>query len=74
MGKIYQLAPSFTEANARILLPALPMEACQTVLESPAAAKLLIALDIKAMFNNIPLPKELEYICGIITQDGVHTY
>ena len=73
MGKTYRLAPNFVEANARMLLPALPMEACPTVLDC-AGAKLLTTLDTKAIFNNISLPKELERFCGIVTQDGVYTY
>ena len=32
------------------------------------------ALDIKAAFNNIPLPSELKRFCGVVTQDGLFVY
>ena len=50
------------------------MEECAGVLDKLWGAKLLSALDVKATFNNIPLPKHLEKYCRIITQDVLMVY
>ena len=50
------------------------MEDCQAVLDSMQDSTLLLAIDIKAAFNNIPQPKALERFTGIITQDRIYTY
>ena len=50
------------------------MEECAGVLDKLQGAKLLLALDVKAVFNNIPLPKHLEKYCRIITQDVLMVY
>ena len=52
----------------------MPMEDCQAVLDSLEGSKLLSAIDVKAAFNNIPQPQEIERFTGIITQDGIYTY
>ena len=56
-GKTYLLAPNFAEVNARIACPAMPIENCQAVLDSMQGSTLLLAIDIKAAFNNILQPK-----------------
>ena len=50
------------------------MEDCQAVLDQLSGAKLLSALDVKAAFNNIPLPVHLEKYCGIITEYSLYVY
>ena len=74
VGKAYHLAPNFAEVNTRIACPAMPMEDCQAVLDSMQGSTLLLAIDVKAAFNNILQPKALEHFTGIITQDGIYTY
>ena len=73
-GKTYCLAPNFAEVNATIACPAMPMEDCQAVLDSMQDSTLLLAIDIKAAFNNIPQPKALEHFTKITTQDRIYTY
>ena len=78
VGKTCCLAPNFAEVNARIACPAMPMEDCQAVLDSMQGSTLhastfLLAIDIKAAFNNIPQPKALEHFTEITTQDGIYT-
>ena len=55
-------------------LPSQPMVSCAGVLDRLQGAKLLSTLDVKAAFNNIPLPQHLERYCGIITEDVVLVY
>ena len=43
------------------------MEECAGVLDKLQGSILLSVLDVKAVFNNIPLPKGLEKYCGIVT-------
>ena len=73
-GKTYRLTPNLAEANTRVQLPAQHMEECGGVLDKLQGAKLLSALDVKAAFNNIPLPTYLEQYCGIIMQDVLMVY
>ena len=66
-GKIYRLAPNLAEANTRVQFLAKPMEKCAVVLDKLQGSILLSVLDVKAAFNNIPLPDGLENYCGIVT-------
>ena len=71
-GQKFWLAPNLEEVNSRVQLPAHPMVDCQSVLDQLSGAKLLSAQDVKAAFNNIPLPAHLEKYCGIITQYSLY--
>ena len=73
-GQKFCLAPNLEEVNSRVQLPVHPMVDCQSVLDQLSGAKLLSALDVKAAFNNIPLPAHLEKYCGIITQYSLYVY
>ena len=44
------------------------------MLDQLFGAKLLLALDVKAAFNNIPLPTHLEKYYGIITHYSLYVY
>ena len=44
------------------------------MLDHLQGAKLLSMLDVKATFNNIPLPTSLEEYCGIVTEHSLYGY
>ena len=73
-GQKFRLAPNLEEVNSRVQLPAQPMTECQAVLDRLQGAKLLSTLDVKAAFNNNPLPRDLEKYCGIITKHSLYVY
>ena len=73
-GQKFQLAPNLAEVNSPVTLPAQPIPDCQGLLDHLQGAKLLSTLDVKATFNNIPLPTSLEKYCGIVTEQSLCVY
>ena len=74
LGQKFRLAPNLAEVNSRVKLPAQPIPDCQCMLDHLQDAKLLSTLDIKAAFNNIPLPTSLEKYCRIVTEHSLYVY
>ena len=73
-GQKFRLAPNLAEVNSRVTLPVQPIPDCQGLLDRLQGAKLLSTLDVKAAFNNIPLPTSLEKYCGIVTEHSLYVY
>ena len=73
-GQKFHLAPNLAEVNSRVTLPAQPIPVCQGVLDRLLGVKLLSTLDVKAAFNNIPLPTSLENYCRIVTKHSLYVY
>ena len=47
---------------------------CQGAIDALEGFEIYSVLDIKAGFNNIPVPPDMQVYLGIITQDGLYVY
>ena len=63
---------NYSEVNARIALPTHAMGDCASALDHSKKFRIKSGIDVKAGFNNIPVPKELQTYLAIVTQDGVY--
>ena len=48
-----------------------PVTNCQAKLGALQGSCIITVLDIKSGFHNIPIPKELQPYCGLVTGEGV---
>ena len=50
---------NYPEVNARIALPTHPMSDCESAIDHAKQFRLKTGIDVKAGFNNIPVPVDL---------------
>jgi hypothetical protein len=47
---------------------------CETAIDNTKTFRVKSGVDIKAGFNNIYIPLELQTYLGLVTQDGVYVF
>lgn len=47
---------------------------CETAIDNTKKFRVKSAADIKAGFNNIRIPEELQTYLGLVTQDGLYIF